>query len=146
MAGRKKGSKMVNNIRTVYRLMRKDKAIDMSCTELSTLLNTVADKIWARVYAGNTVAVPYLFNMEVVPTKQKWVRGIDWKRTNELWKTDAEAKADKLLVRYRPTQYYIKVRHSTISPLRSYWYYSHLLTIRLSKAKACAVNQKYELL
>lgn len=143
--GRKKGGTVCNKMRSIYRTMRKDCTCNVDYKTFTAVVNAVGDEIWHRLYAGNIVAIPYLFNMEVVPNKFRWVNRINWKRTHELWEEDADAFNDKMLVRHEPTRYYLRVRHSTLSRKPGNWYRPLLFEIRPVKAMLKGLDDKYEL-
>jgi hypothetical protein len=75
-----------------------------------------------------------------------FVKSVDWKRTHELWKHDEEAYNDRLLVRNTPLRYRLRIKHSTLSFSRKYWYLSMMMKIRPSKSRAKLIEEKYALL
>jgi hypothetical protein len=143
--GRKAGSNSCNRLRTVYAKLRKEKRVSVDYKTFTDVLRTVGDLIWQKVYAGHSVAIPYLFNMEVLPNTHEFVRSVNWKRTLDWWKEDEDAFNDRLLVRNEPTRLMLKVRHSTFSRRRNMWYYSLLFDIRPVKQKVRDIETKYEL-
>lgn len=143
--GRKKGGKCSNRVRDVYWALKKDKKIDVDYHTFSVLLRTVADIFWKKIYAGHSVAIPYLLNMEVVPNRLVFTRSVDWNRTFGWWKEDPDAFKDRLLVRNKPTRYYLRRRHSTYSRVRKMWYYPLLFDIRPVKQRIRDIETKYEL-
>lgn len=144
-SGRKPGSRILNPVRVVYRKMKQNGSISMEYRQFSDLISAIATGIWKKVYAGNTVAVPYLFNMEIIPNRHKWVRTINWKRTHKLWLEDQEAFQERLLVRHEPSRFLLKVRHSTITRHPKRWYYPLLFEIRPSSCRTKDIETKYEL-
>lgn len=143
--GRKTGSKSCNKIRSIYYKLRREGKVSVDCSTFGTVLRTVGDLIWQKVYAGHAVAVPYLFNMEVIPNPLQFVRSVNWSRTLNWWKEDEDAFNNRLLVRNEPTRFMLKVRHSTFSRRRSMWYYSLLFEIRPAKQRMKDIETKYEL-
>lgn len=144
-AGRRSGTDIRNRRRHIYNLMKKDGKIPVSYKTYSAILDTFADKFWNRIYSGNIVAVPYLFNMEIRKSNFRWVKTVDWKRTEALWSEDSDAFKDKLLVRHEPTRFFLRIKRSTLSRNKSEWYYSHLLEIRPSVKRIKGIDDKYEL-
>lgn len=144
--GRNNGTRIANKVDDVYRLLRRDKHTSLSLKDFRKVLNTVADKFWGKVYDGHSVAVPFLCNFEVQPSTSMFVKSVDWKRTHELWKHDEEAYNDRLLVRNTPLRYRLRIKHSTLSFSRKYWYLSMMMKIRPSKSRAKLIEQKYALL
>lgn len=101
--------------------------------------------------------LPYL-NMEIVirkdKRKPKLVNGklinnipIDWKKTNELWEKDQEAKDKKLLVRYNNShtsghvyrvtlkKFKSKVRNKSLYKLKTNRKFQRMLTERINDPK-----------
>lgn len=143
--GRKKGSTSSNRIRETYWALKKEKKVSVDYHTFGEILRTVAEVFWKKIYAGHAVAVPYLLNMEIVPNKLLFTRSVNWKRTIDWWREDEEAFNDRLLVRNEPTQYLLRVRHSTISRKRYMWYYPLLFDIRPSRQRIRDIETKYEL-
>lgn len=143
--GRKTGSKSSNRLRSIYSKLRKEKKVHVDYRTFTTVLRVIGETIWKKVYAGHSVAVPYLFNMEIIPNKYEFVRSVNWKRTLDWWREDDDAFRDRLLVRNEPTKYMLRTRHSTFSRRRSMWYYSLLFDIRLVKQRVRDIETKYEL-
>lgn len=144
LAGRKRGSTYCNRIRDVHRIMKRRGYTDLSCTELTKVLNTVAEKFWDKVYSGHIVAIPHLLNMEIVQNYSRWSSSIDWKRTYNLWKEDEEAFDEKLLVRNTPHRFILKIRRSTINH-RSRWYYANMLKFRPNVNRVRDIDKRYAL-
>lgn len=144
-AGRKTNTTCRNRRRHIYNLMKKDGKTPVSYKVYAAILDTFADKFWDRVYEGHIVAVPYLFNVEIRESNFRWVKTVDWKRTEALWKEDEEAFKDRLLVRHEPTRFFLRIRRSTFSRHKSEWYYSHLFEIRPSIKRIRDIDNKYEL-
>lgn len=143
--GRKHGSVCCNRIRKAYWELKKAKKLKVDCSTFSLILNTVAEVFWKKVYAGHSVAIPYLFNMEVIPNESIFTRSVNWKRTWDWWKEDNEAFKDRLLVRNMPTRFILRTRHSTISRRRNMWYYPLLFDIRPTRQRVIDIETKYEL-
>lgn len=144
--GRKQGSAIRNRFQDVYVRMREQGLLrGIKKQTLHELVNAVGDGVWEAVYKGHIVAIPGLFNMEVKQNKTRWRRRVDWFRTMKLWSEDEEAYKDKLLVRAKPTQHFLHVRHSTIGLKRAWWYYSLMLDIRPSLGKVKQIEDKYDL-
>lgn len=143
--GRRRGTSITNKIAEVYRRINKDGRMPVSLPSFRSILDTVADVFWKRVYAGNQVSIPYLCNFEIIPAESIYTPSINWVKTHQLWNEDREAYEDRLLVRNRPNRYKLKVRHSTISFNRRYWYISLMLKIRPVKSRLLAIEDKYEL-
>lgn len=143
--GRKVGSKSSNKVRNIYYKLRKEKKVSVDYSTFGTVLRTVGDLIWQKVYAGHSVAVPYLFNMEIIPNPLQFVRSVNWNRTLNWWKEDEDAFRDRLLVRNEPTRFILRTRHSTFSRRRNMWYYSLLFDIRPTKQRMRDIDTKYEL-
>lgn len=144
-AGRTVGTKYLNSKKSVYAAMKKAGQINIEYTIFNKILNKVGEKVWEYVYAGHHIAVPFLFNMEVVPNKIEWPKAIDWKRTHEWWCVDSDAFRDRLLVRRNPTRNILRIRHSTISRSRNQWYWPLMLEIRPSKGRVREIETKYTL-
>jgi hypothetical protein len=143
--GRKKGGKCSNRVREVYWALKKDKKVSVDYHTFGIVLRTVADVFWKKIYAGYSVAIPYLLNMEIVPNKILFARSVDWNRTFTWWKEDNDAFEERLLVRNQPTLYFLRARHSTFSRIRRMWYYPLLFDIRPMKQRVRDVETKYEL-
>lgn len=143
-SGRKPGSKMANRLDRVYKELRKDGKISISYTEFHKMLDVVADKFWDRIYSGYQSCIPYICTFEVVPSRTVFTKSIDWKRTHDLWKHDEQAYYDRLLIRNRPLRYCLKIRHSTLSFNKHYWYLSRMLKIKANKPRMKAIQDKYE--
>lgn len=143
--GRKKGSKCCNRIRQVYWALKRDKKVSVDCSTFGDVLRTVAEVYWNKIYAGHSVAIPYLLNMEIVPNKLMFTRSVNWKRTFDWWREDEDAFNDRLLVRNSPTRFLLRTRHSTYSRKRYMWYYPLLFDIRPAKARMMDIETKYEL-
>ena len=142
--GRKKGGCYCNRLRIVHKAMKEHGDIDFDEAQLSKILNTVAEKFWDKVYAGYGVAVPRLFNIEIIRNTCNWTRAVDWKRTLALWKDDEGAFDERLLVRHRPRRFIAKIRRSTIN-YRDRWYYANLLEFHVNKQRLKEIEDKYEL-
>jgi len=143
--GRNKGSESCNRMRNVYSRLKKEHKITSSYAEFSAIIKLVGDLIWKKIYEGYSVAVPYLFNMEIIQNNIKWTKSVNWKRTFDFWKEDADAFNNRVLIRNIPTRMLLKVRHSTICRNRRMWYYPLLFEIRPSKQKVKDIETKYEL-
>lgn len=141
--GRKRGSSISNKVSVVYRMLKRDGKTDITLSEFRKALDAVADVFWDKVYSGHQVAVPFLFNIEVIPAGSVFTPSINWPRTHKLWKEDRDAYEDRLLVRNTANRFKIKLRHSTISFNKRYWYLSLMMKIRLKKARVSAVEEKY---
>ena len=144
-AGRTPGTKYINDKKAVYSAMRKANQLDVDYPTFNKILNKVGEKVWEYVYAGHHIAIPFLFNMEVVPNKIEWPRAVDWKRTHEWWCVDSDALRNRLLVRRTPTRNILRIRHSTISRTRKQWYWPLMLEIRPSKGRVREIETKYTL-
>lgn len=143
-SGRKSGTTYVNPRRKVYAKLKKE-GLDISYKKFSKLLETVAFKVWDKVYEGYHVAIPFLFNMEVVPNNIEWPRLVDWKRTHNWWQEDEDAFRNRLLLRRKPTRNFLRIRHSTISRSRKQWYYSLMLDVRPCKGMVREIETRYNL-
>ena len=142
--GRKAGSKPSNSYRTVYRMMRKE-GLDVDYKMFSKILRVVAEKIWDKLYAGHIIAVPYLFNMEIVPNGSSFSNRVNWKRTYKLWAEDEDAFEERLLVRHSPSKYIVRVKHSTLARQRKRWFWPLMMEIRLNRNRLRNLEDKYRL-
>ena len=142
--GRKGGSGPANHYRTVYRMLLED-GIDIDYKTFTAILRTVADKVWDKLYAGHIIAIPYLFNMEILPNGSYLTKRVDWKRTCKLWSEDNDAFDEKLLVRHHPSRFIVNIKHSTLSRERKRWFWPLMMDIRLNIGRLRDIESKYEL-
>lgn len=144
--GRKCGHSYSFTIKDVYDSLKASGDLKIDYRTFRKILRSVGSKVWSRLYKGQIIAIPYLFNMEIVPNNLKWPRKVNWKRTHQLWSEDEEAFKDRLLVRHEPSKYFVRIKHSTVSRNRKHWFYPSMVDIHLSKKRQREIDSKYELI
>lgn len=142
--GRKRGSIYNYSVKDVYDSLKKSGDISVNYRTFRSILYHVGTGVWDKLYAGRIIAIPYLFNMEIVPTNFKWTKRVNWTRTHALWAEDEQAFNDKLLVRQEPSRFFVRIKHSTIARVKKRWYYPHLMDIILSRKRQREIDDKYE--
>jgi hypothetical protein len=143
--GRKKGSIYSFTIRDVYDSLKDSGDVSVGFKLFRKILYRLGTKVWDSVYDGKVVAIPYLFNMEIVNSNFHWIKNVDWKRTHKLWAEDEEAFKDRLLVRHQPSRFFVRVKHTTRTRDRSKWYYPSILDIKVSRKRQREIESRYKL-
>ena len=116
-------------IRQIYRTLRKNKYLGISPikdSEFYLIINKVNNMIASTLSTGEKIILPqrmgelYLMSrkpkIEFIDNQLKTNLPINWKKTNELWKEDAESCKNKILVRYELDKVYM-TRYSVINAI-----------------------------